>query len=187
MKRKHTMFIPLEGVHGVWKPHELDEDLQGLVGQQAYAEVSRADYDKIMDVSKVWYRTPEDYVFKKIKGADGKWNMQYMHHVVVAKPDQGVVHHENGRRYDNTAENLLGTDYGHNNADRLSRGQSGYKGVYINRYGTYTAQKQWQGYLHYLGTFGTAEEASRAYQDFSGTVGHPIHQSKVRQHNSKHK
>jgi hypothetical protein len=157
--------------------HTIYIELEGRNGDGHFAMVNKADHHKVE--GSRWGLT-KGYATRKRKREDGKWGTEYMHRVVTDAPTGTIVNHrEKGSTLDNRRKNLKVTDYGENNADRVSSGKSGRKGVFETRGGRYTAVKQWQGHAHYLGTFDSAEEASKEYMQFSAFIGHEIHTSKV--------
>jgi hypothetical protein len=87
-----------------------------------------------------------------------------LHREVAAVRDQRIVAFIDGDPRNCTRANLLVQDRGIYGRDRPSKSSSGYKGVSPYR-GKWQATIRIAGKLHWLGTFPTAEDAARAYDD----------------------
>ena len=89
-----------------------------------------------------------------------------MHRLIMGVTDLKIhVDHINGNTYDNRKSNLRLADNATNHMNQKGRkdNKSGYKGVSF-RDGKWTARIGNGGYYH-LGTFKTAEEAAKAYDE----------------------
>lgn len=155
---EHTIFIELEGKHGAGK----------------FAMVDKRDHKKVMDYSPKWFGDNLGYAIKR----KDKTTVR-MHSLIEEKPEGGVINHRNSNRLDNRRSNLKGTTYSENNADTTTYSASGFKGVYATKSGKFKAMKRIGGVKMGLGTFDTAEEASKEYIRLSNVMGHEIHESKV--------
>jgi hypothetical protein len=92
----------------------------------------------------------------------------YMHRCVLGVPPDLTVDHVDGDGLNNQRSNLRPATRSQNNANRLSCGSSGYRGV-ESRNGTFRAsiaevpeRRHVRRFIR-LGIFETAEEAARAY------------------------
>ena len=155
-------------------------DLHGKHGEGKVAAVDKSDERRVLKKSRGALRVDANGYALYSKRKNGKYEPRYLHHVIAGKPPKGmIVNHRNSDRLDNTRGNLHVTTYGHNNADRRTANPTGFKGVYKTTGGRFRASRQWQGHQHHLGVYGTAEEASKAYVEFSDSIGEPIHESKI--------
>lgn len=109
------------------------------------------------------YATRRQYI------GDGRYTGFRMHRLIVglATGEGHQVDHINGDRLDNRRSNLRICDVSNNKANckPYANNKSGYKGVYKDRSGKYTAQIRVAGVINYLGTFADPKDASRAYMD----------------------
>lgn len=98
-----------------------------------------------------------------------KYTQQYLHRVVTGAPKGSQVDHINGDRTDNRKSNLRVCTNTQNNWNKKKtiRNKSGYKGVYENIAGKWIAQITVGGTTKHLGTFDTAQEAGRAYDNYA--------------------
>lgn len=81
---------------------------------------------------------------------------------------RGLIDHKNGDWLDNRRDNLRSATKAQNGQNRrlASNNSTGFKGVSLRRdRGTYLASIRSNGALRKLGTFATAEEAARAYDE----------------------
>lgn len=90
----------------------------------------------------------------------------YLHRLILAAPRHLTVDHANGDGLDNRRQNLRLASRSQNNANRTSLSKSGFRGVYFwsGRFEAYIANPERGSKKNIrLGSFGTAEEAARAY------------------------
>lgn len=104
------------------------------------------------------------YATRKLKKAEGNTRTTvYMHRVVARAPRGSVVDHQNGNGLDNRRENLRVCSTQENNSNLKPRhaehNSSQYKGVSRGEKSTWRARIS----HNYLGSFGTEEQAARAY------------------------
>lgn len=101
---------------------------------------------------------------------------EYLHRLVLGHECAGLeVDHINGDTLDNRRSNLRAVTHAENAANRIgrhARNRSGYRGVYKNERGSWTAQTAIGGKTRYLGRYETPEEAERAVREELGrTLG----------------
>lgn len=102
----------------------------------------------------------------------------YLHRMIMGVKDKRFVDHINGNGLDNRRKNLrlcTREQNGHNSIG-WSKRRTGltvdpvYKGVWRSSRGhTFESKICWQGKQRYIGTFRTAEEAARAYDEYART------------------
>lgn len=130
------------------------------------ALVDDADYD-LLNLFK-WSASSgrNNYAVRRTVGDDGRQHTVYMHRVIMEAPKGLEVDHINGNMLDNRRENLRLCSRSQNarNQKKHRDNSCGFKGVYKrgNRFG---AQLTIQAATFYLGTYSTAEEAARAYDE----------------------
>ncbi len=129
--------------------------------------------DDALLTAETWYINSNGYV---VDNGSGIYAMQRLHRVVMARVlGRGLecwelVDHINGDKLDNRRENLRLATSSENafNCDLPAHNTTGYKGVYRNTY--QSGPKPWQAAITvnrkkiYLGSYATAVEAARAYQ-----------------------
>jgi hypothetical protein len=114
------------------------------------------------------------YAKANVRCPDGKWRIVRLHRflwTLWAKPATPEIDHENGNGLDCRQDNLRPASHGQNrfNTPRNRLNRSGFKGVY-QRGNRWTAEIG-SGYRKTrLGTFATAEDASRAYQEAARAI-----------------
>lgn len=130
--------------------------------------VAKVDTDDVGSVSGAhWSLMANGYAQAKVFGRH-----MYLHRAIVGSPSPGSVwDHANGDRLDNRRANLRVADRTQNNTNRRSVNSTGYRGVRKNR-AKFSAEISVCGARHYLGSFGTPEEAARAYD----TAAQKLHQ-----------
>ena len=113
------------------------------------------------------YRGSDGYVYFS-RWIDGKVVSTTLHGWMMNAPSGTEVDHINGDRLDNRRENLrvVSRHLNQVNRHKLSRNnKSGVRGVTVQQYKTgtsYIAQIVNHGEYHYLGSFGSLEEAAKA-------------------------
>jgi hypothetical protein len=90
----------------------------------------------------------------------GRW--VYLHRLIMGEPDCDVDH-RNGNGLDNRRSNLRLATRGQNIANRPGWARSGYRGVEQHAPARWRARGAIGGKSCHLGTFGSPEEAARAY------------------------
>ncbi len=108
-----------------------------------------------------WYLNGRGYAARWVRG-----RIITLHRVVMNAPPGVEVDHINRNRLDNRRCNLRFADRGGNarNCSRNRKNTSGYKGVHkVGRKGRWGAAVVYEGGNHWLGIFGTAQEAAVTY------------------------
>jgi hypothetical protein len=98
----------------------------------------------------------------------GKRKTILMHRQIMNTPDGLETDHINGNGLDNRKENLRICTKNQNQMNRRlpCNNQSGYKGVsWYSRDGRWRAQIKLNSHLTFIGTYETAMEAARAYDE----------------------
>ena len=116
------------------------------------------------DFWRFWKRRLFSYPNGIVYFRDGTRNF-LLHREVVDVRDPRIVVHIDGDVRNCTRENLLIQDRGVYARQRRGYGSSPYKGVSRYRKGKWQATIRVDGKLRWLGSFDTAEEAARAYDD----------------------
>ena len=126
------------------------------------ALVDDADYGRVIEAGP-WHAatrplTETVYVQRHVPPTT-----QYLHNFLTGLP---YVDHRNGNGLDNQRANLRESTHAQNmaNSRRRKDNTSGFKGVsQERRTGRWVAQIQRGGHNFHLGTFGSPEDAARAY------------------------
>ena len=127
--------------------------------------VDDADYELVMAVGP-WcaaVRPRNVYAARCIRCADDRWSTQLLHTFLTGWPETDHRDHDG---LNNRRENLRPATRNQNNANHRLRlsSASGFKGVtWHKRAGRWRAQITSEYRNIYLGLFGSAEEAARAY------------------------
>lgn len=87
-----------------------------------------------------------------------------LHRVVSNAPKELQVDHVNGNGLDCTDSNLRWATMSQNTSNRKYKNKTGYRGVVENRC-SFNAQIDYGGKNHYLGSFSTAKEAAKRYNE----------------------
>jgi hypothetical protein len=95
---------------------------------------------------------------------DEEGRIRRLHREILAVRDKRIVVHIDGDKRNCTRSNLLVQDRGVYGRARPAKGASKYKGVSPYR-GRWQATIRLDGKLKWLGSFDTAEDAARAYDD----------------------
>jgi hypothetical protein len=122
------------------------------------------------DLAKLKWHSDQGYPMRGVTIAFKKQKRIMMHRVIMARMlgrelvKREFVDHINGVRHDNRRANLRLCTSAQNTQHRKvpSNNTVGYKGVSLNRT-RYVAVIVAYGKRYYLGSFGTPEEAARAY------------------------
>tara|TARA_R110000744_G_scaffold208917_1_gene327734 strand:+ start:308 stop:859 length:552 start_codon:yes stop_codon:yes gene_type:complete len=140
--------------------------------------VDDEDYDRVVEAvtnyrkdGSLWKNTGKWYAWASSSGKFYAVNgnrHQSIHRVVMNAPNGMDVDHINGDALDNRKENLRICTRSENcwNKKVRSDSKSGFKGVYVrpnNRYYAYIGDPDRKSRHISLGTYGTPEEAARAY------------------------
>lgn len=135
--------------------------LVGKVGWGHYALVDEADWQAVN--GRRWTMHPLGYITTRMDGRSVAL------HRMLLNPDQGqVVDHVNGDPKDNRRSNLRTCTQPENARNtRKRKGNNPYKGIKSERktQGRWSAKIRANGVEVYLGCFGSAEEAARAYDE----------------------
>jgi hypothetical protein len=129
------------------------------------AIVDADDYEKISQHK--WMCTSNGYAARRPWNKGNRISI-LMHRVILDAPDDMQVDHINGNKLDNRKSNLRLCTFQQNMCNRPSNyvAKSGYKGVWVNQTGRpWLAVIKAHGKRFCLGTFDTAEEAARAYDE----------------------
>lgn len=143
-----------------------------FVGRSKYLQfdfslIDNKDYEKINQWR--WHSDNKGYVIRRVR-RNGRKSVVYMHREIMNTPDGMVTDHINGIKTDNRRVNLRVCLDGQNKRNRgASRANKvGLKGVYWQKQiGRWYSRIQLNGKSIYLGTFPTAEAASKAYDTAS--------------------
>lgn len=127
--------------------------------------VDFADYMKLKDYT--WfvrrYRNATPYAYRQVSEG-GKRRTIFMHREIMGFPAGLMIDHINRNGLDNRRCNLRVCTGTQNQGNRSPSSAARPKGVsFQKRYGTWRAYITIRGKFTHLGTFATAEEASRAY------------------------
>ena len=132
-------------------------------------EVMVSDRDKALVKKYNWYyqksiHHSNAYVKGYMRGGQSH-AMKFRIHRVIMKARTGVlVDHRDGNTFNNTRRNLRTCSPAQSVCNsRKKREHKKYKGVYRDRQGKWYAQIYRDKVAHYLGSFGTMEEAAIAY------------------------
>jgi hypothetical protein len=136
-----------------------------LRGHQGYVSyVDDADYEAVKDIA--WYGVPTgDRRTVHAQGVGPSGRPVYMHRLILGHPD-GPVDHHNRNGLDNQRANLrLGGHLGNarNRAKSKRDATCKYKGVSAEANGRFRARIMVQGKARTIGTYGSPEDAARAY------------------------
>lgn len=118
-----------------------------------------------------WFALPTNhpdvwYAGRNERRPDGKMRLVYLHTFLLHSGDGLTVDHRNGDGLDNQRQNLRECRHGQNmrNRRRHRNNTSGFKGVVRQGRG-WGAKIMCERRDYWLGSFGTAEEAARAYDE----------------------
>lgn len=87
----------------------------------------------------------------------------YLHRLLLNAAPGADIDHINGNSLDNRRCNLRTATRSQNNANGRWDNPTGFRGVALRKNGRFVAKITIKGYQSYLGSFGSAEEAARAY------------------------
>lgn len=125
-----------------------------------FAMVDDEDYDGL---SKYLWYSYCGYAYRTVSRLLGKKNIS-MHVDLLGKKDGLEIDHIDGNRLNNQKSNLRFCTRSQNQINKKlqKNNTSGYKGV-SKRSDSYVAQIKNKGKVKYIGSFGSAEDAARAY------------------------
>jgi hypothetical protein len=136
--------------------------LNGLGGTYL-ALIDEADRE-LVESRGCWYAHQSGSGIGKIYAARYDQGKRTTMHRLLCPADTLDIDHINGNTLDNRRENLRPAFRSQNQANqRHARGKSGFKGVFPTKGERWMASIGYQYKLIYLGTFGSPEEAARAY------------------------
>lgn len=174
-------FIPKHGPSSEWEgQHDIFLDLHGKYGEGRTTTVSKQD-EPLARSHEPWYGNKDGYAVHSRGKKHGLPKTVSLHRLLRGHPSKKyVVDHFNSVTTDNRQSNLKTVSRSANNTNKRSKSRSGYKGVTQQASGRFDAKKNYQGVVHHLGTFDTAEEASQEYIQFCSVIGCPVHESKIK-------
>lgn len=133
------------------------------------AIVDNDDYELLNQYK--WHVNAQGYLSTRIYTGTGRDNNTAyfirMHRLVMNAPDDMVVDHIFGKKFDNRKTQLRLATGGENNRNRgkQTNNTSGHKGVsWHKKAGKWTAQIDINHKHHYLGLFTNLEDATEAYK-----------------------
>ena len=129
------------------------------------ALVSDGDYEFLSQFT--WYCTKERHCYYAVahSSINGYPVPVRMHRLVMSAKPGEMIDHRDGNGLNNQRDNLRVADYAQNMWNRSPNKGRLYKGVTINRDGTFTAKITHNHTSYYLGTFATEAEAAIAYNE----------------------
>jgi HNH endonuclease/AP2 domain len=138
----------------------LTDGYVAIVDEEDYERLSRFRWR--VDIRREPNRIGKPYAVRSLVRG-----MVRMHRDVIRAAPDKHVDHINGDTLDNRKANLRECNRSQNAANnRRATGASGFRGVYINRYGRlYRAEIKVRRKTIYLGRFKTATEAALAYDN----------------------
>lgn len=130
--------------------------------QGRFALVDEIDYVRVLAAGTWCFNRKTGYAFRMRPRAPGQKRGAVLLHRFIMNEPPGLVDHENRNRLDCRRFNLRRATSQESawNRGKTTANTTGYKGVYRNRKG----EKPFRAVLN-LGSFATAEEAARAYDD----------------------
>lgn len=130
------------------------------------AIVDDEDFQRLNAVKWFAHRAPNGkfYACRQVRCADGKQRPEWMHKVVLGISRDVEGDHIDGDSLNNRRGNLRPATSQQNlcNRDLFRNNRTGFRGVVIRR-GRFVAQITSHQRTFYIGQFGTAEEAARAF------------------------
>ena len=112
-----------------------------------------------------WTYNSTGYAYCSRKIGPKKYQMILLHRLICDIWDERQVDHINGNRLDNRQCNLREASFLTNSWNRRkNRKKIGFRGVYKSKFNTWRAIITVKGITHYLGSYVTAEEASKVYK-----------------------
>lgn len=129
--------------------------------QGQVAIVDDGDYERVAEYK--WYAKKHGKTYYAVRKArvNGKWKRLYMHQAILGQTS--LFDHRNLNGLDNQRHNLRPASHRQNSWNRRSSNRNGFKGVFRQRSGNWTARIMHYGTQANLGTFGTLSEAAHAY------------------------
>jgi hypothetical protein len=148
------------------------------LSQGLFALVSDEDFEFLSQWK--WYaaKCKAGYYARRMEQMNGKRTLIYMHRVVTNAPLGMEPDHKNHNTLDNRRENLqLGTHTDNMRNARFPFGKTskGYRGVRLFQGKWWRAQIEVNNKSVHLGTFATAEEAARAFDQAAKRYGKKTH------------
>jgi hypothetical protein len=138
------------------------------------ALVDDEDFDRVRQYTWYGHRARSKditSVVTKIRGADGKQKNVFLHRLIMNPPKGMFIDHINHDVFDNRKENLRICTKQQNSYNSRWKNSNGYKGVHkrkedeFNRTKLYRARISVDGKRVSLGSYETAEDAARAYNE----------------------
>ena len=139
------------------RPNRFEVKDDFVVGFTHKGEEFIFDIDDFDIVSKyTWHKTSNGYICNKNKN-----KCIVLHRLIMNPPDNTDIDHINHDKCDNRKENLRFATRSQNLVNRKYKNKTGYRGVVSLPSGRFMAQIG----NDYLGSYDTAEEAGRAYEN----------------------
>lgn len=135
--------------------------------QGKFALVDDADYVKLSKFKWSARKAPDTfYATRAARVGPGRQKIVRMHQVILRLRDGDLPDHKDGNGLNNQRHNLRRSDKHTNtfNRRKRTRASSKYKGVgWHTRLGRWRARIMYSGKSYFLGHFGSAVSAARAY------------------------
>lgn len=131
-----------------------------------FALIDRSDYERIGRYP--WHAYPDKATWYARRGF---WESHGDHHQLVRMHQEVLevfdrpIDHKNRNGLDNRRRNIRVVTRGQNRQNSRAYSSTGFKGVYRTPYGHFVSQLRVGGQLHHFGTFQTAIEAARRYDE----------------------
>lgn len=128
--------------------------------------IAVVDDQDFLEVAQYKWSFDGNYAVRRKRFPDGKLRKVYLHREIMGSPAGMEVDHINHFRLDCRRENMRVCTRSQNakNGSKMPSNKSGYKGVHFSKQNrNWVAQISCNGKMKHLGSFKTAEDASRAY------------------------
>lgn len=132
--------------------------------QGKFALIDDNEFEEISNFSWVAVKTGKHYYAKRTDYSVSPKRSIYMHTQILKTPNGSMCDHINGDGLDNRRSNLRPATNSQNIMNTSMIGIIKYKGV-IETGSSYQARLMANGNIHHIGTFNTAEDAARAYDE----------------------
>lgn len=135
-----------------------------FLAQGKYALVDAADYNYLSQWKWCLLSGRRESAIRRDEG-----RLLSMHRALMGAMEGIVIDHINNDPLDNRRSNLRPCTNAQNmmNKRKYAKNKSGYKGVLLTSGGRWKAQISVEGRCMYLGTYDTAEEAAKVYDELA--------------------